>query len=668
MKSDHLPWRPVEPATVQWSERGEPVSTSYGDRYFSEANGPGESAHVFLRGSGLPQRWRQHPRTHFCIGETGFGTGLNFLLTWQAWRNAPSPRPDLHYVAFEKHPLSGPDLARALALWPELAALSSALLDAYPGLLPGQHRIQLDAGRVRLDLWWGDALESLRDLASREQPTVDAWYLDGFAPACNADMWTSGVLAAVAALSLPATSVATFTAAGQVRRGLQQVGFQIEKSPGYGRKRECLRGAFEGSTGRSVTSAHHLRWDITRAGAIRPASVLVLGGGLAGCTTAAALARRGVAVTLLEQRTVASGGSAIDQGILYTRLSRERSAQADFAIQSFQYASAFYRHMFASGQLETAVDGELCGSFQQHGAAAEMRDALLGVEHLARSMNPEEATAALGIEQSSGGFWFPRSGWLHPIAVCRALLAHPHLEVIENCGEVTLDDCGGQWCALANGRVLARADCAVVATGPGVTALQQLHWLRVQSIRGQSTLIPVAPCFNDLRAVLCHEGYIAPTRGDHYCIGATFQPGMDHPSPREEDHRHNLDRLSAAVPAWRETLDSLDPGALRGHVGYRCASPDYLPAAGPVPDVARFLDDFAALRNNARAPLSCHGQYLQGLYVNTAHGSRGLTSTPLAAELLASMICQEPPPVSRALSRALAPARFIIRDLSRNRI
>jgi tRNA 5-methylaminomethyl-2-thiouridine biosynthesis bifunctional protein len=242
MKRDNLPWRGVQPATLYWNEAGVPVSETFDDVYYSQENGLEESRHVFLQGNDLPQRWHNHPQRHFCIGELGFGTGLNFLLTWQAWRELPESRPDLHYLSIEKHPLTHAALASALDAWPALALLAKPLLDAYPGLLAGQHRVLLDDGRVRLDLWWEDAAEALQDLADREQQLVDAWYLDGFAPSHNATMWSAPLLQAAAALSRPGATLATFTVAGHVRRTLAGAGFQIEKVSGYGRKRECLRG------------------------------------------------------------------------------------------------------------------------------------------------------------------------------------------------------------------------------------------------------------------------------------------------------------------------------------------------------------------------------------------------------------------------------------------
>ncbi len=227
--------KPLRPASLKWRD-GTPYSDIFDDVYFSASDGLAESRYVFLQGNDLPARFAS--ADHFTIGETGFGTGLNFLLSLAAWRESAPPAAHLHYLSVEKHPLSIADLRRVSRLWPALAAPAEELLSLYPPLLGGRHQLQLRDGRVTLTLLLGDALALLPDV----QTVVDAWYLDGFAPAKNPAMWSAGVLREVARLSRPGTSFATFTAAGAVRRELQAAGFTVHKRAGFGRKREMLAG------------------------------------------------------------------------------------------------------------------------------------------------------------------------------------------------------------------------------------------------------------------------------------------------------------------------------------------------------------------------------------------------------------------------------------------
>ncbi|MFT4520955.1 MAG: tRNA 5-methylaminomethyl-2-thiouridine biosynthesis bifunctional protein [Halioglobus sp.] len=670
MNRDNHPWGPVTAANIEFTESGTPRSLDFDDYYFNTEDGLDESRYVFLTGNHLPARWQSHSHEHFCIAETGFGTGLNFLLTWQAWRELPEPRPDLHYIGIEQQPLCAADLSRALSLWPSLQPLADQLLETYPGLLPGQHRLVLEQGQLRLDLWWEEAGSALADLAGREQPLIDAWYLDGFTPARNASMWTAALFKDMATLSRQNATFATFTAAGDVRRGLSAVDFAVEKMVGFGKKRECMRGTFGGQP-TDVADRDQTPWDRPLRPQARPGHALIVGGGLAGCHAAAALARRGIAVTLLEQGELASRGSGNDQGILYTRISKRHSSLVDFALQSFRFASSLYREMLQTGLLQSGLDGELCGNFQQSVNTAEMNtvaDSLHGMESLAQVLDSKQANTLLGIDQPHGGYWYPQSGWLRPASVCATLVQHPNITVVANCGALTLQNDDGEWHAMNEDMCVASAPCAIVAAGTQTAGFEQMNWLPLQAIRGQTTQLPALDNFSGLKAGLCHVGYIAPSRLGQHCIGATFDVTPDDPETLPEDHRVNLNKLGDAVPAWQEVLQNLDSELLDGRVGYRCASPDYLPIVGPAPDYSGFITDYDGLRKDAKRIVPSPGPNLAGLYLSTAHGSRGLTSTAISAELLASMICEEPPPLSRTLCRALHPARFIIRDLSRNRI
>jgi tRNA 5-methylaminomethyl-2-thiouridine biosynthesis bifunctional protein len=670
MKPGNTPWRPMQSASLAWDEDGSPRSTRFDDVYYAREDGLQESRYVFLEGNNLAQRWSSYDGACFTIAETGFGTGLNFLATWQAWRQLSEPRPRLHFLSIEKFPLEPQQLTRATGLWPELQALARQLAGQYPGLLPGQHRLLFENGAVILDLWWADIRDALEDLASRGEPFVDAWYLDGFAPARNEAMWDERALQGIGRLSRPGATFSTFTAAGQVRRGLVEAGFRVDKVAGFGRKRDSLRGERRQQAS-NCTRPDITPWDLPREKSPATRTALVIGGGLAGCTTAHALASRGIRVTLLECGELACGGSGNLQGILYTRLSRKHSPLTDFALQSFNFASKFYRDLFLRSALREGVDGALCGSFHQQDdddELADMKQLLSAVPELAQAIDSETASSLLGVPLTSAGYWFPGSGWMNPGAVCHALVRHPGIELRENCGALGLTHRNDAWHALHDESVLASADCAIIATGTGSTAFRGLEWLPLQRIRGQTTQLPATSELYRLRGALCHDGYIAPARLGEHCIGATFDLKNDSDALSLEDCEQNLGRLADAVPAWADLLAAVDPGKLSGRVGFRCASPDYLPLVGAVPDRDAFLHDYGELRKNARRILETRGRYMPGLFVNTGHGSRGLTSTPLAAQLLASTIAGEALPMDRTLCRALSPARFLVRDLVRGRI
>jgi tRNA 5-methylaminomethyl-2-thiouridine biosynthesis bifunctional protein len=669
MRRSNLPWQLCSTAELDWSNPEAPRSVQFGDVYYSVAGGVEEGQYVFLAGNRLQERLSNHDQNIFCILETGFGTGLNFLLSYAAWQALPRPKPRLHYIAVEKYPLTPADLQRALANWPALAGQAQQLLAHYPHPVPGQHRIQLDNGQLILDLWFEDVSDAIGDIAASGQRPVDAWYLDGFAPARNESMWDTQLFSAMAGASREGATFATFTVAGHVRRKLETAGFEVEKTPGFGNKRECIRGQAKNLAPELPRT--DTPWETGHTTAGPPATALIVGAGLAGCTIAAALARRGIAVSVMEQQQVASAGSGNNQGILYTRLSARHSALSDFSLQSFMFAARYYRQLFASGHLVSGRDGGLCGSFHHSNRQNEMATlaaALLDTPGLASVLSAEQASAILGVTQHSDGYWFPESGWLKPAAVCRALLDQPGITLIENCGPIELTQQDNRWIASGGSRQLAEAPCAIVATGTSAADQAPLSWLPLQAIRGQTTELPDHPEFQKLQAGLCHSGYIAPARNSFHCIGATFDLDDPEPSVRSEDHRYNLKALGAAVPQWQPLLDALDPTSLSGRVGFRCATPDYLPIAGPVPDYQGFLETYGGLRKNAKRAVPAPGQYIEGLYVSTGHGSRGLTSTPLAAELVAATICNEALPLSTELHRALAPGRFIIRDLSRGLI
>lgn len=643
----------LPPASIDWTQ-GVPFAREFGDVYFSRAGGPAETRHVFLAQSALPQRFTAlTDGAGFTLVETGFGTGLNFLVTMQAWRQAGADGW-LHYVSVEKFPLTPVDLARAHACWPELGEEASALQRHYPVLVAGFHRLVFPAWRVTLTLFLGDVADFLPRLDAR----ADAWFLDGFAPNRNADMWNDALYQGMARLSRPGATVATFTAAGTVCRGLAKAGFAMEKVPGHGQKREMLRGVLP----TPALRAGGKPW--LQRPRCKPArrEACVIGAGIAGSQVAHRLAQRGWHVTVLEQAGVASAGSGNPAAVVYGRLAAPGKALDHFSQAAWLFA---LRELAQSG--ETGSAWHPCGLVQLAlGNQADLTTTLATrhlPEDLVRPVSAEEASRLAGVAIDHEALFFPGAGWLEARRHCRALLAHPLISIREETRVDALMHQGEGWrLQLADGGRL-EAPVVVIATAGAATQFAALDELPLRTVRGQVSLVPPSPESAALRTLVCHDGYISPALpGRHHCLGATFQPGTPDIDVRAADHRANRALLAQALPALAATL--APEAEWQGRAALRCQSPDYLPLVGPVADPAEFDRAYAGLRDGKVLEYP-ELPALPGLYVNVAHGSKGFSQAALAAEILAAEINDEPAPVSHAVLEALHPMRFRVRALRR---
>ncbi len=647
-------------ARLDWDADGQPLSSSFGDVYFSRASGLEETRHVFLQHNQLAARCAAlGSDAQLVIGETGFGTGLNFLCAWQLFEQCAPAGACLHFVSVEKYPLTHADLTRALALWPELAPFSSQLLAQYVAIHPGFQRLVLGGGRVILTLLIGDVLELLPQLDAR----IDAWFLDGFAPAKNPEMWNDALFAQLARLSAPQATLATFTCAGFVRRGLIAAGFAMRKVPGFGHKREMLAGDFQGPQ-----AAAGQPWYARPPQVAGPRTVLVIGGGLAGCATAASLAARGWQVTLIEQAAeLASAASGNPQGVLYLKLSAHHTALSQLIVGGFGLTRRLLAslpegaHWSACGVLQLAFDAD--EALRQHRLAAAFPSDLL------RAVEPAEASTLAGIELSQGGLWYPQAGWAHPPALCRQLAGHPRIRVLTRQQAGRLERSGAQWQAFDGEHLLAAASQVVLCNAADVRQFAAAAHLPLKSIRGQISRLPATPASRALRTVLCAEGYVAPVRQDEHTLGASFNFQRQDLLPSTEEHAGNLQLLQDISPALATSLQAsaLDPTSLQGRVGLRATTPDYLPLVGPLVDAAQFRQQYAALGKDARLQFADTAPWLAGLHVNCGHGSRGLVTAALCGELLAAWLSTEPLPVARSVAEACHPSRFLLRELIRGK-
>lgn len=607
---------PLVPATLAFNEGGTPYSAAFDDVYHSGEGGPAQARHVFLQGNGLPERWRL--RTRFTILETGFGYGLNFLATWAAWKAGPGRCAKLHYVSVEKHPFTAADLVRLFAMHPEFESLSRELHAAWPMLVPGMHRLELEGGRVVLTLCFADAAAALPQL----RLAADAFYLDGFSPAKNPHMWSAPVLGTLARLAADGATFATYTAASAVRDALAAAGFAVEKRPGFARKRDMLCGRF--------------------ARAIAPAPVparraMVIGAGLAGSAVCERLAARGWETVLIERRPApameASGNHA---GVFHPLVTRDDSVLAQLSRAAYLYAIRHWTRLEGLGWAQ-------CGVLQMPRSAEEdaaQRKALAQLGYPAEYacvLAAAEASGKAGTPVAAGGVWFESAGWVQPASLVLALLAKAGARTAFNAEVAALTYGASGWAAReAGGRVIAEAPVAILANAADALRLAPMAHVNLRSVRGQVTYLPAAN-FAAPRAVLLRGGMVIPAVEGLAVAGASFDIGDADPLPRADSHAGNLERLARILPGAEA---GLDPEALEGRVGFRAVVPDRLPMVGALPGS-------------------------KGLHCAFAYGSRGILWCSLMAELLASRLESEPLPVQARLADAVAPERFALRAARR---
>ncbi len=617
----------IESADLEWRD-GQPVSKRFGDVYFSRENGLEETRYVFLGHNRLEERFRAlSGDATFVVAETGFGTGLNFLASWQAWREEAPDDAQFHFVSVERFPLTRADLQQALALWPELAPLANDLLAEYPPLVTGVHRLVFDEGRVRLTLYFGEAQDAWQALTFQ----ADAWFLDGFAPALNPDLWAESLIRSVADHSQPGTTFATFTAVGAVRRALKAEGFTVRKVPGFGRKREMLAGELTDDGKQTSKRTNPEGAD---------GEVLVIGAGIAASLVARNLADRGRTVRVLSKGPgPADGASGNPQAALYVKLGVDYGPETQLALHALLHAQRTYTR-YARPCAPASFwhpDGllQLATTEQEKSRQARFLDRNDFPEAILRPVSAAEASELAGCPITHDGLWFPSSGWLEPVNVCTALLEHPRITCEFGCEVTDITARDGVWhLSDQRGRQWQARDVVVTGGHEVGDVLPGPARYRFRAIRGQVTQLP-SDLLNNPGVVLCGQSYINPVHRGYAVTGATFDLKDSDPGVRSSSHQDNIEKLGSWLPnIWRQGAPpSVD--ALTGRTSFRCTTHDYQPVVGSV-DAEQ-----------------------DGLYVLTGLGSKGFAFAPLLAEWLVDRITGQPMCLPESLSARLSLERCL---------
>jgi tRNA 5-methylaminomethyl-2-thiouridine biosynthesis bifunctional protein len=603
----------IQPAHWHGDDDGRIYAPDFGDVYASRSGAWGQARAVFIGGCELPSRWEDG----CCLRllETGFGLGVNFLATWAELQSSGG-RARLHYVAVEKHPFTATDLCSALKLSiasaePELAAvlrpLAEQLLSQWPPLLPGYHALELDE-QVTLTLVFGDVVGVLPTIAGR----FDAFFLDGFAPDRNPDMWSPEVLGHLAALAAPEARLSSWCVAGAVRRALADHGFVVEKRPGFGGKRDSLAARWPAEV-------------IDCSLPTMPSEAVVIGAGVAGASVARQLARRGLAVTVLEREQPACGGSGNPVAVVRPEPGgvanpvTELSAAGTLWLERWIGRQADVVHHAWCGVLRMARDER-----KHEKMAAQAMHA--GADWLA-PVDVVSGAQLCGALPAESGFHLPRAGWVVPPTLVAALLNHPRITVRSAAQVTALDPRDDGWyVTLADGMAL-HAPVVVLATAFDIG----LGPVRVATgrARGQLSSLP-ARADRPLTKIICREGYITPAIDGMHTIGATVQHDDETTDARRSDDQENFQRLQRLLPNFAEDASVLQSG----RVGWRATTQDRVPLVGRVAD---------------------------GLYASLGHGARGVTCAPLCGEFIAAMVCGEPLPLGSEWVARLDPLRRAVR-------
>jgi len=603
---------------VEWLPDGTPRSPRFDDIYRSASGGLEQARHVFLGGCGLPAAWAGRP--DWRVLETGFGLGLNFLATWDAWRTDPRHSRLLHFASIEAWPVSAEDLVRSAKPFAPLMPLAEQLADQWFGLTPGTHRLVFEGGQVLLTLFVGDVGDGLR-----QQPfAADSIFLDGFDPARNGAMWELQVLKGVARHCRRGTRAATWSVAGDLRRSLSQCGFAVEKAEGLPPKRECL------------VATYAPAWEpkgAPFAAAPTPGTCAVVGSGLAGAAVAASLARRGWEVLVLDcAASPAAGASGLPVGLLSPNFSPD-----DNLLSRLSRCGTRITLQQARALLHDGRDWRLTGTLERRpsGEPRDVEEVAVAQAPWTRAADPE-GIAAAGLPHNAVAYWHERAGWIKPATLVRAWLQQPGATFRGHCDVRSLAHVDGQWRLRdSSGVELASADMVVLACALGTDALSGAQ-LGLQAVRGQVSWAPEDASV-ELPAFPVHgDGHVIPhvptERGLSWFCGSTFDRGDTDLAVRDPDHRANLERIRRLLP---EAAVRLAPQFEHAHVnawtGVRCAAIDRRPLLGEIEP---------------------------GLWVSTAMGSRGLTFAALCAELLAARLHGEPLPLDRRLAVALDVARL----------
>lgn len=658
---------------VVWQSAEQLYSIDYDDTYSSSEGWLDEKEYVFLKSNHLSDNWKN--KNIFSIFELGFGSGANFVLTWNLWKQTQETVSYLYYNAIEKQTLKKRDILNLFQNHTLLRPLVDKFLDVYHIEEEGVYSFSFPEDRVHLTLWIGDVLKLLPLFTGK----VDTWFLDGFSPSKNPEMWSEDVFYWISQKSYDGSCLSTYSSATRVKKLLETYGFSTQKIDGFGKKREMLRGIFfsqnvvkekKFSKRSMLDTKLNPSWykipTLKTSLGLNKQTAVVVGGGLAGTSIAYSLAKKGWKIKLIEKESkIATQASGNPFGIASSIIAKEKVPLLRFVWAAF---SNFLTHIeelkSCNVQFERSGLLKLIPKEQELNELKKFLSDYSISESTACIVDQKQAKEISGVNLKNDCIYFPLACYVSPPEICQANLNSANIEVIHN-SKITKIECQNDlWQVLdSSNNLVAEGDCLVLANGFDCLQFEQTKWLPIKKMRGQIAFLPERKPLQNLKTILQGDCYILPAKKGYHIVGSTYNPyDMDlHFKP--EQNLILTEKIQAIIPEI-QPMEDLD-----GRVGFRTVSKDHFPLVGPVPDKISFIEDYIDIWKGKPADSYKDGRYIKGLYISVGHGSRGIIYSHLAAEVLTDMICNSPIGLEKDLLDNINPARFIIRDLiSRKKI
>ena len=644
---------------IIWRD-GQPYSSLFDDIYYSSdenesVSGESEFKHVFFKNNGLPERWDS--RKDFVIAELGFGSGLNCVLTIREWLKhceVSNSNKTLHYIAIEKYPLSAETITELMSRYPELRGCSEELVENYPPAVEATHRRSLFDNRIVIHYKFMDVADALDD----DGLEVDAWYLDGFSPAKNPAMWSEKLFAHIVSNSRNGATCSTYTAAGFVKRNMQNAGFVTDKVKGFGRKREMLVARLPVVLTENKETLpfrfkdkpwfqRPARLDVS----IRTATII--GAGIAGLSLAYSLVQRGWSVTVVDKHDgVAKGASSNPAPIVYPRLSVNNDTDMMFYTSAYCHALHVLNKLQKTSQQKFWFGDGLLQSIDE-----KRLNKILDGFHFNEDYISKTGVAIDGEVTID----YVSAGTVLPAILCDVLKDEcaANLKIIKaDIDEIRL--CGKKWCCFSDAEPILDDEVLIVANGTEINELGLPIEFPVEAVRGQVAVLSANQASSLIKKTRNADVHITPAIDGRHYLGATYNRGSNITTAIQEDSKALLQSLGNIYPDMFNEDDCCD-----AWVGFRTISKDRVPIVGAVPDIPFYDEEYADIRHGSNTRVYRGAAYLDGLYISAAHGSRGFTSSFLSAEIVASLIDGSPMPVSKKVLDYLSPSRFVVNDLKR---